>query len=192
MTSELRPALVLLAGLTLLTGAAYPLLMVGVGQWALAGPANGSLLVHRGAAVGSAHIGQCWKDPKWFWGRPSAANCDGAASTGSNLGPSHPGLRAAVAQRVQALRAADPAAPAEVPVDLVTASASGLDPDISPQAALFQVARVARARGLAEPTVRALVDAHTTPRWLGLLGEAHVNVLRLNLALHGLEQPAAK
>lgn len=195
MISILRPAAVLLGVFTLVAGIAYPLAVTGVAQVAFPAQANGSLLEHGGQVVGSALIGQSFDDARYFWGRPSAtspAPYDARASTGSNLGPSNPALIASVGDRVAALRAAHPEHAAEsVPVDLVTASGSGLDPHISPAAALFQVGRVARARGLSEDRVRALVEAHVEGRSLGLLGEPRVNVLRLNLALDDLARGGA-
>jgi K+-transporting ATPase ATPase C chain len=185
MRSLVRPALTLLTLFTLLTGAAYPTLVTGVAQALSPKRANGSLVVVGGRTVGSELIGQPFTSPGHFWGRPSAlpGPYDARTSGGSNLGPSNPALAAAVAERVAALRAADPGNRAPVPVDLVTASASGLDPDLSPAAALWQVPRVARSRGLPEPAVRALVEAMIEERPLGMLGAPRVNVLRLNLAL---------
>lgn len=182
----LRPALTLFVLLTLLTGLLYPLLVTGIAQVALPGAANGSLIERNGQVVGSALIGQSFSDPKHFWGRPSATgpmSHNGGASGGSNLGPMNPALTEAVAARIAALRAADPGNAAPVPVDLVTASASGLDPHISRAAADYQAARVARARGMPEAEVRELVERYTEPPWLGFIGEPRVHVLRLNLAL---------
>ncbi len=182
----LRPALTLFLVLSLITGLAYPLLVTGAAQAAFPQQANGSLVVVDGKTVGSALIGQSFSDPKHFWGRPSATgpmSHNAGASSGSNLGARNPALAEAVKGRVKALRAADPGNDEPVPVDLVTASASGLDPHISRAAAEYQLARVARVRGLPESEVRKLVDAHTEGQWLGFLGEARVNVLLLNLAL---------
>jgi K+-transporting ATPase ATPase C chain len=182
----LRPALSLFVLLSLVTGLAYPLLVTGVSQAAFHDAANGSLVMKDGRAVGSRLIGQPFADPGHFWSRPSATGpmaYNAANSGGSNLGPSNPALAEAVKARVAALRAADPGNTAAVPVDLVTASGSGLDPHISRAAADYQLARVARARHLTEGQVRALVDAHTEGALLGFIGEARVNVLALNLAL---------
>ena len=186
MTAILRPAVVLFIVLSALTGLAYPLAVTGLAQLAFPAQANGSLVVHQGRVVGSALIGQAFADPGHFWSRPSATTptpYDAAHSAGSNLGPTNPALVAAVQARVQALRAADPANTAPVPVDLVTASASGLDPHISRAAADYQAARVARVRGLPEARVRALVAQHAEAPLLGFVGEPRANVLRLNLAL---------
>lgn len=189
MRSELRPALVLFLLLSLITGLLYPLAVTGLAQGLFPSQANGSLIVRDGQVLGSALIGQPFADPKHFWSRPSATGdkpYDGANSAGSNLGPSNPALHAAVRSRIAALRAADPGNTAPVPVDLVTASASGLDPHISRAAADYQVARVARARGLPEARVRALVEAHSEGALLGFIGEPRVDVLQLNLALDSL------
>lgn len=186
MTNILRPVLVLFVLLSALTGIVYPLAVTGVAQAVFPGQAAGSLVVRGGVPVGSTLIGQNFSDPKHFWGRPSATApmaYNAAASGGANQGPLNPALAEAVKGRVEALRAADPGNPAAVPVDLVTASASGLDPHISPAAARYQVARVARIRQLPLEAVERLIDAHTeAPLW-GLLGEPRVNVLALNLAL---------
>ena len=182
----LRPALVLLACLSALTGLLYPAAVTGAAQALFPWQAQGSLLERGGQAVGSALIGQPFSDPRNFWSRPSATApmpYNGSASGGSNQGPLNPALTEAVQARVQALREADPGNTAPVPVDLVTASASGLDPHISPAAARYQAARVARLRGLPEATVQTLIEKNTeAPLW-GLLGEPRVNVLALNLAL---------
>ncbi len=189
MWHELRPALVAVLALTLVTGVVYPLAVTGLAQLFFPTQANGSLVTANGRVAGSALIGQPFDDPKYFWGRPSATApypYNAAASSGSNLGPSNPALPQAVQARIAALRAADPGNTAPIPVDLVTASASGLDPDISPAAAEYQVPRVARLRGLDPAVVRALVAQYTRGRDLGVLGEPRVNVLELNLALDAL------
>lgn len=188
MTKEplLRPALTLFVVLSLVTGLAYPLVVTGVAQAAFPEAANGSLIVENGKPVGSALIGQNFTDPGHFWGRPSATGpmpYNAANSAGSNLAPTAPALVDAVKARIEALRAADPGNTAPVPVDLVTASASGLDPHISRAAADYQAARVARVSGLPLARVKTLVDAQTEGQWLGLIGEPRVNVLKLNLAL---------
>lgn len=191
MKSLVRPALVLFVLLSALTGLAYPLLVTGVAQMAFSEQAHGSLIRRDGQVIGSALIGQSFSDPAHFWGRPSATGpmpYNAAASSGSNLGPSHPALHEAVRQRVAALRQADPQNLAPVPVDLVTASASGLDPHISRAAADYQVARVARVKGLSRDAVQQLVHQHTENPWLGFLGEPRVNVLQLNLALDAMPQ----
>jgi K+-transporting ATPase ATPase C chain len=186
MLSQLRPALMILLLLTLVTGVAYPLLVTGIAQTVFPSQAQGSLIVKDGKVVGSALIGQPFDDPKYFWSRPSATSpfADNAgSSTGSNLSPTNPDLVKAVQGRVDALRAVDPGNNAPVPVDLVTASGSGLDPHISPAAAYYQAPRVAKARKLPPETVRALVERHIEGRFLGFLGEPRVNVLALNMAL---------
>lgn len=188
MLDHIRSAIVSLLLWTVITGVAYPLLVTAIAQIGFPDQANGSLLVKDGKPLGSALIGQPFDNPKYFWGRPSATTpfpYNAGSSSGSNLSPTNVDLVKAVRARVEALRAADPGNTAPVPVDLVTASASGLDPHISPAAALYQVRRVARARGLAEDAVRRLVDQHTESRQLGLLGESRVNVLTLNLTLDG-------
>lgn len=183
---QLRPALVSLLLFTALLGAAYPLVVTGAAQLLFPKQANGSILASGERPVGSELIGQPFSDARCFWGRLSATTpypCNGAASAGSNLGPTNPALRDAVSARIRALRVADPGNAAPVPVDLVTASGSGLDPHITPAAAEYQVPRVARARKLDEATVRAAVARHIEDRQYGLLGEPRVNVLMLNLAL---------
>jgi K+-transporting ATPase ATPase C chain len=188
--SVLRPALVLLAMLTALTGVIYPLAVTGVAHLVFPRAAAGSLVARGGRVLGSTLIGQSFSDPGHFWSRPSATTpqpYNGTGSTGSNLGPLNPALLEAVKARVAALRAADPGNTAPVPVDLATASASGLDPHISVAAAQYQAARVARGRALPEARVRALIDAHTEGRLLGVIGEPRVNVLELNLALDSLK-----
>lgn len=186
MTSLLRPAVVLFLGLTVITGVAYPLLVTGAAQAVFPHEANGSLIDAGGKPVGSSLIGQTFDAPSYFWSRPSATSpgpYNGASSGGSNQGPTNPALTDAAKKRLAALQAADPQNTAPVPVDLVTASGSGLDPEISPAAARYQVSRVARARGMDAAAVQALVDAHTKGRQFGVLGEPRVNVLELNLAL---------
>lgn len=186
MFKELRPAIVGFALLTLLTGIVYPLALTGLSQLLMPQNANGSLIMKNGKAVGSALIGQPFGDPGNFWSRPSATApmpYNGTASGGSNLGPTNPALIDAVKARVQVLHAADPDNHAPIPVDLVTASGSGLDPDISPAAASYQVARVAKARGMSVAAVCRLVEQYTQPRQFGILGEPRINVLELNMAL---------
>jgi len=193
MLKELKPALVLLVIMTLVTGAIYPLVVTGIAQVLFPRAANGSLIQRDGkpakngaGAVGSELIGQPFSDPKRFWGRPSATSpypYNASASSGSNQGPLNPALADAVKDRIKALRDADPGNTAPVPVDLVTASGSGLDPHISPAAVEYQVARVAKVRGLDPQKVRDLVAQSTEGRQLGFLGEPRVNVLRANLAL---------
>lgn len=193
MLRLLRQAVLILVLLTLITGVLYPLLVTGIAQLVFPRQANGSLIVRSGKAVGSDLIGQPFSDPKYFWPRPSATNSiqdanisqpyNAANSAGSNLGPLNPALAREVRSRVAGLRSNDPASRPSVPVDLVTASASGLDPDISPAAAAYQVPRVAKARHMDEAKLRQLVAEHTKGRQLGLLGEPRVNVLELNLAL---------
>jgi K+-transporting ATPase ATPase C chain len=191
MLSQIRAALVALAVLTVLTGVAYPLLVTGIAQAAFSSQANGSLIVKNGRAVGSRLIGQSFDDPRYFWGRLSATNdangkalpYNAGASAASNLGPTNPALIDEVKGRIDALKSADPENVAPVPVDLVTSSGSGLDPDISPAAAFYQVHRIAKARGVDEARVRALVVQHIEGRQLGIFGEPRVNVLETNLAL---------
>ena len=189
MLKELRPAVVSFLLLTLLTGIAYPLLVTGISQSLMPGQANGSMIMKDGKPAGSELIGQSFSDPRYFWSRPSATGPmpnNASASSGSNLGPTNPALMDAIKARVQALKDADPGNSLPVPVDLVTASASGLDPHISPAAAQYQLARVARVRNLNPDTLRKLVDEHTEGRQFGILGEPRVNVLELNLALDTL------
>lgn len=186
MQSIFRPALVLFGALTLVCGLAYPVLVTGVAQAAFPEQARGSLVKQGDQVVGSRLIGQHFSAPKYFWGRPSAtapAPYNGGGSSGANQGPLNPALHEAVKGRAEALRAADPDNAAPIPADLVTASASGLDPEISLAGARWQAARVARARGLARAEVERLIDAHAEKAILGLLGEDRVNVLALNLAL---------
>ena len=194
MNLQLRPALVSFIALSAITGLAYPFVITGLSKIIFPRQAEGSLIRRDGQVIGSEWIGQAFTAPKDFWGRPSAtvdANgkplpYNGAISGGSNLAPTNPDLHKAVHQRIAALRAADPDTTGPVPVDLVTASGSGLDPHISPASAIYQVHRVAKARGLDEVKVRDLVAAHIEAPQLGVLGEFRVNVLKLNLALDGL------
>jgi len=189
MWKALRSALLMAVALTFVAGLGYPLAVTGLAAVLFPERATGSPVVRNGTPVGSSLVGQPFSSPSYFWGRPSATApypYNAAASSGSNLGPTNPALAEAVRARIDALRAADPDNEAPVPVDLVTASASGLDPHISPAAALYQVPRVARARGLPEDAVRHLVRRHTEQRQLGVLGEPRVNVLLLNLALDAL------
>lgn len=186
----LRPAASVLVALTAITGLLYPLVVTGLGAGLFPAQAAGSLVARDGVVLGSALIGQNFSDPRHFWGRPSATTpqpYNGLGSGGSNLGPLNPALVDAVRARVQALQQADPDNKLPVPIDLVTSSASGLDPDISPAAARYQVARVARARGLDAARVEQLVEQHTRARQWGLFGERRVNVLELNLALDALK-----
>jgi K+-transporting ATPase ATPase C chain len=186
MDKILRPCLGVFAMLSLVTGVAYPLVVTGIGRLAFPSQAGGSVIERDGRAVGSTLLGQPFSSPGYFWGRPSATApqpYNGAASTGTNQAPTNPALAEAVAARVATLRAADPGNLAPVPVDLVTASGSGLDPHISTAAAEYQVKRVAAARAMSAERVRELVAMHTDGRVLGILGEPRVNVLELNLAL---------
>ena len=193
MRALLRSSVLLLAVLSVLTGLIYPLAMTGAARLLFPRQARGSVIESGGRAVGSALVGQPFDDPRYFWGRPSPTPSfpyNAAASAGSNLDLNNPALTAAVRVRVEALRAAEPDNVAPVPVDLVTASGSGLDPHISPAAAAFQVRRVARVRGLTQDVVRRIVADHTEGRALGLLGEPRVNVLELNLALDAAAPPS--
>ena len=185
----IRPAVSLLAAMTLLLGIVYPLVIAGVAQVAFPRQAEGSLIYKDGTLIGSKLIGQSFSDPKYFWGRPSATTpqpYNGLASTASNLGPLNPALLDAVKANAKALHDADPGNRRPIPVDLVTASASGLDPDISPAAAHYQAARVARTRNLPLASVDTLITTHVRGRFVGLLGEPRINVLELNLALDRL------
>lgn len=191
MLKLIRPALSMLGLFTLLTGLLYPATITGLAQGLFPEQARGSLIHKDHRIIGSALIGQSFSGPTYFWGRPSATTpfpYNAGASSGSNLGPSNPMLRQAAAARAEALRLAHPQANAPLPVDLISTSASGLDPHISPAAAFFQARRVAQARGLQESQVRALIDQCTEGPFLGLLGEARVNVLRLNIALDNLHE----
>ncbi len=186
MKTLFRPAISLFILLTLITGIVYPLLVAGIGKAVFPDQAAGSLIVKDGKPVGSKLIGQNFSDPKYFWGRLSATGpypYNGSASSGSNLGPLNPALTDAVKARIDALKAADPGNKLPIPVDLVTASGSGLDPHISPAAAVYQVERIARLRGIKAATVVGLVDRHTESRQFGIFGEPRINVLSLNLAL---------
>jgi K+-transporting ATPase ATPase C chain len=186
MWSTIRPALSVFTALTLVTGLLYPLAVTGIGRLAFSQESSGSLIVQGGRTVGSRLIGQNFTAPGHFWGRPSATSptpYNAAASSGSNLGPLNPALFDAVKQRMAALKAADPGNVLPIPVDLVTASASGLDPDISVAAAQYQAGRVARARSMPPQAVQDLIARHTQPMLAGFLGEARVNVLSLNLDL---------
>jgi len=185
----IRPLIVSFVLLTAVTGVVYPLVVTGVGKVAFSHQVNGSLIEKDGKVLGSTLIGQHFSDPKHFWGRPSGAGTfeyNGLASGGSNQGPTNPALKAAIEDRIKALHDADPENTAAIPVDLVTASGSGLDPEISPAAANYQLQRVAKARGLKTEQVRDLIAQHTQEPQLGLFGEARVNVLELNLALDQL------
>ena len=191
MRSQVRPALILLLIFTVLTGLVYPLMVTGMAQLVFPAQANGSLIVRNGQTVGSTLIGQPFDDPKYFWGRLSATGLypyNAAASSGSNLGPTNPALLDKVKARIATLKAADPSNTQPIPVDLVTSSGSGLDPNISVAAALYQLPRVAKIRGMSESAVRVLVDQYTQRRQLGFLGEPRVNVLELNLALDGIKK----
>ena len=186
MTSHLRPAVAVFAALTQVCGVLYPLAVTGIGSVAFPAQANGSMLEVNGKAIGSTLIGQAFTSPHYFWGRPSATAPmpnNAAGSSGANQGPTNPALIDAVKGRIEALRAADPANTAAIPVDLVTASASGLDPEISVAGARYQAARIAAARKISTEQVLSLIDAHQQQQWFGFFGESRVNVLALNLAL---------
>jgi K+-transporting ATPase ATPase C chain len=186
MFRQLRPALVMLVAMTVVTGVAYPLVVTGIAQVAFRDQANGSLIERDGKALASRLVGQPYEDPGYFWSRPSATGpfpYNGGASSGSNQGPTNPALTEAVKGRIEALRAADPDNKAPVPIDLVTASGSGLDPHISPAAAAYQAGRVAGKRGMTREAVDALIARQTEGRQLGILGEPRVNVVLLNHAL---------
>lgn len=186
MNTILRPALVLFAALTLICGVLYPYAVAGIGQVAFASQTEGSIVSSKGQSVGSSLIGQAFSSPKYFWGRPSATSPmpnNATASSGSNQGPLNPALVDAVKGRIDALKAADPANKAPIPVDLVTASASGLDPEISVAAAYYQVGRIARERKVPVDDVRSIIDQRKESQYFGFFGEPRVNVLILNLAL---------
>jgi K+-transporting ATPase ATPase C chain len=191
MVRELRSALIIFLAITLITGVLYPGVVTLIGRVFFANAAAGSLIERDGKPVGSSLLGQPFASPKYFWSRPSATSpqpYNGAASSGSNQGPTNPALESAVRDRIAALRAADPGNPRPIPADLVTASGSGLDPHISPAAAEYQLGRVARERGIAESDVRKQVEDATEGRTFGVLGEPRVNVLKLNLALDALKK----
>ncbi len=187
MKNQLRPAITIFALLTIITGLIYPLVVTGISQVICPSQSNGSIITVNGKAAGSELIGQQFDDPSYFWGRISAVGYNADLSSGSNYGPMNPALLEAVQARIDALQAADPENTLPIPVDLVTASASGLDPHISVAAALYQVHRVASARGLSEADVQSLVEQNTEGRQFGFLGEPTVNVLQLNLALDNLK-----
>lgn len=187
MKAQLRPAVTIFLFLTFITGVVYPIVVTGLTQVFFPHQANGSLVIVDGKVYGSELIGQQFDTPGYFWGRPSAAGYNAAASSGSNLGPLNPSLEASVRARIEALKAADPENTLPIPVDLVTASGSGLDPHISVAGALYQIPRVAAARGLDDVQVKSLVDQYTKGRQFGFLGEPRVNVLELNLALDGIQ-----
>ncbi len=187
MISQLRPAFFMLLIFTVITGVIYPLAVTGIAQVLFPSQSNGSVIVMDGKAVGSELIGQQFDDPKYFWGRVSAVGYNADLSSGSNYGPMNPALLDSVQARIDALQAADPENTLPIPVDLVTASASGLDPHISVAAALYQVHRVASARGLSDADVQSLVEQNTEGRQFGIFGEPRVNILLLNLALDGIQ-----
>lgn len=189
MSTLIRPVIVLFLIMTVITGIGYPIVVTALAQVLFPSQAGGSLITKEGKVIGSRLIGQSFSDPKYFWSRPSATSpqpYNALASSGSNQGPLNPALTDAVKSRIDALRAADPTNKAPVPVDLVTASGSGLDPEISLAAANYQAARVARVRGLTSAAVQGLIASHTQGKFLGLIGEPRVNVLELNLALNAL------
>jgi len=195
MFTMLRNALTTLLLFTLLTGIIYPVAVTGIAQTVFPHQANGSIIAKAGKSVGSYLLGQQFEDPKYFWGRISATTpypYNGSSSSGSNLGPNNPDLLKAVKARIQALNAADPSNKEKIPIDLVTSSASGLDPHISLAAAVYQVKRVAKIRGLDEISVKMLIENHSHGRWLSIFGEPVVNVLELNLALNDLNSPEKK
>jgi K+-transporting ATPase ATPase C chain len=186
LKQSIRPAVVLFILLSIITGVAYPLAATALGKWLLPQQANGSLIENEGKLIGSSLIGQNFTEPKYFWGRPSATGPypnNAAASSGSNQGPLNPALAEAIKSRISALKAVDPNNTLPVPVDLVTASASGLDPHISPAAAAYQASRVEKVRGLSATSVQLLINENTEGRQWGVFGEPRVNVLKLNIAL---------
>ncbi|MCX5715101.1 MAG: potassium-transporting ATPase subunit KdpC [Candidatus Omnitrophica bacterium] len=186
LRGQIKPAILIFLVLSIITGIIYPFFITGIAQVFFPGQANGSLIYQNGKPVGSALIGQGFNDPKYFWGRISATSpvsFNAASSSGSNLGPSNPALLEAVKARVKTLRVSDPNNKNPIPVDLVTSSASGLDPHISLAAAYYQVPRIARLRGLSQDTIKAFIVKYTSGRLLGFIGESVVNVLELNLAL---------
>jgi K+-transporting ATPase KdpC subunit len=190
MRVQIRPAVVSLILFIVLTGVIYPLVVTGIAQLVFPYQANGSRIVRDGQALGSELIGQPFDDPRYFWGRPSSTSpfpYNAASSSGSNLGPENPQLMEVIQLRIAALKAADPQNSQPIPVDLVTASGSGLDPHISLASALYQISRVAKARGISEYSIRTLVNKYTEGRQFGILGEPRVNVLKLNLALDGIK-----
>jgi K+-transporting ATPase ATPase C chain len=187
MLTQLKPAFIMLLVLTVITGVVYPLTVTGIAQAIFPSQSNGSLIVVNGKTYGSELIGQQFNDPKYFWGRLSAAGYNASTSSGSNYGPMNPDLLKTAQARIDALKAADPSNTLPIPVDLVTASGSGLDPHISIATALYQVHRVAQARGQSDAAIKELVEKHVEGRQFGFLGEPRVNVLKLNLALDGVK-----